>query len=940
MSAISFADRRGSILSLIDEEIDETTRLIKEVGNRDPDLLLRIAELHLEKARLYQEAENERYLAIPSSQRRKVSRKKYFAQSRKEFSSSNKYAYTLAQKYSRYSNVGDAYYILAYNYRELGSYQKSEKYFRLASRKARKGTKVYYKSKLALADSYYNKRKYSRAIPLYEDALSHLDETWWTKDSFNLAWCYYRVKKYPLAINKMKQVYQKSKNEKYVDMRDYVTRDIGLFFVNSGNTSEGVSFYRSLGIDYSSKLITIASSIIDEGKFTQAEKLLKAAYKETNDQQLKKEAMLLQLDLYEKFNKQAKHLKISKKLVEYEKNKLLNATEKKTLDYQVAKQAAQIQKSIVSGVYQKSRKITVQKRNYAIAYFSLLLQLREQKAETYFFQGETSYATKDYGDSINYYLKAHQQAKKENNQKIYRQSIDSALSALGQRRLGRSYKEKYYEPIYLAYLESDSRSKRGKIIYQKLYKVYLERKQLDKAEALIRRYKEDHPEDIKGQEAMLAGVMDIYRERKDYEKINYFLDQINQGVFNITPKYRNALKTVVTKIQIESAQLALDKGKKASALYSYLGIYKHERSTPKAKANAAYNLSALYFDLGDVEQTYHWAKIAIDEMTTKDMKSLSDSVLTIANFLFLKQDFIKAADLNIRVVAKLCRIGSSSKETAFKNGTFLFLAQGELDKALSLIEDAGKCSISPVLLDETRLELAKEYLERKDWEQLEREALTLEKSVRYSAHTIIFYDQIIKNYERINDREYVSKYRSKIFNLYQKANLRKQEIPVDALDAVARLLTQGMKEKAKELDLEKLSFPEESYNKLLKRKLALLDLITSDMNEIKKTGSGRGIVSAYQILIQSYEGLANEIKGFVPPGKSPEYRKSFSKAMQSVYRPIFQSASTLRNEVKKLIYDNEIISLESYSIIFPDVKPAAFYQPEVLPKMMDKWGRR
>ncbi len=51
-------DRRNKILNIIDEEYKEIQRLSKQTGSKNPDLLLRMAELLLEKARHYKDEEN------------------------------------------------------------------------------------------------------------------------------------------------------------------------------------------------------------------------------------------------------------------------------------------------------------------------------------------------------------------------------------------------------------------------------------------------------------------------------------------------------------------------------------------------------------------------------------------------------------------------------------------------------------------------------------------------------------------------------------------------------------------------------------------------------------------------------------------------------------------------------------------------------------------
>jgi hypothetical protein len=95
----------------------------------------------------------------------------------------------------------------------------------------------------------------------------------------------------------------------------------------------------------------------------------------------------------------------------------------------------------------------------------------------------------------------------------------------------------------------------------------------------------------------------------------------------------------------------------------------------------------------------------------------------------------------------------------------------------------------------------------------------------------------------------------------------------------------------------------------------LLDSLTSDVNEIQKTGSGKGIVKAYKMLINSYEAFANELSQFTPSGKSDDYVASFKKAMAGVWTPILQTAQKRRDEVKNLIIKNNILSEDNSELL-------------------------
>ncbi len=110
----------------------------------------------------------------------------------------------------------------------------------------------------------------------------------------------------------------------------------------------------------------------------------------------------------------------------------------------------------------------------------------------------------------------------------------------------------------------------------------------------------------------------------------------------------------------------------------------------------------------------------------------------------------------------------------------------------------------------------------------------------------------------------------------------------------------------------KLRFPENSFNNILKTKLGMLDRMTKKAGEIQKIGSGEGIIGAYKVLVEAYESAAKEVEEFTPPGKGPEYVKSFKESMAQVYGPLRQSANSYKREGWKAIEENKILSDYNY----------------------------
>ena len=149
--------RRSELLKVLDEELREVTRLNKQIGAQRPDLMLRMAQVLLEKGRILKDLENQKYLEIPAKEREKTNKDEAFKESRRYFDQAQKTVLVLLKKFPRFDEKADAYYILAYNAKEIKQEDQARKYFEKALETSRSGSMVADKSRIALAETYFNK---------------------------------------------------------------------------------------------------------------------------------------------------------------------------------------------------------------------------------------------------------------------------------------------------------------------------------------------------------------------------------------------------------------------------------------------------------------------------------------------------------------------------------------------------------------------------------------------------------------------------------------------------------------------------------------------------------------------------------------------------------------------------------------------------------------
>ena len=165
---------------------------------------------------------------------------------------------------------------------------------------------------MALAEIHYNEKSYRRALSLYETGMRGERDKWWTKDAYNMAWSYYRSRKFSQAIELMRKIHRLSAEDNYIDMRGQAESSLGLFYVTANRFDEAVKFYRTQGKDISRQLVRLGKELIDRKQPIKAERILVEAKKYVG----KDEAIdinLTLLTLLQNAGKYSKHFTVAKR---------------------------------------------------------------------------------------------------------------------------------------------------------------------------------------------------------------------------------------------------------------------------------------------------------------------------------------------------------------------------------------------------------------------------------------------------------------------------------------------------------------------------------------------------------------------------------------------------------------------------------------------------
>lgn len=926
--------RRSDVLKIIDQEIKEVDRLSRQYKNKNPSLLFRKSELYLEKGRILKEIENERYLDLPVKVRRRNKKVKYFKQSYSYFLRAKNTAKYLLKRFPSYKRSSDVYYILGFNEKEFGSTAKAFQYIRRAEKLAKNGSKAKIRAQNALAEMYFNSKKYSSAIKYYEQNLNTNRDRWWTKDAYNLAWAHFRKRNFPRAISLMKKVEIDSKKPEFIDMSANVEKDIGIFFAESGRIKEGVNHFRNYDKNYVLELITIGTILKDSGKYAQSLSVLTEALKIVDTNKNKAKILLARIQLFDKYEKVNYHLKDCVDLYKLTKNYNLTSEQKKIFKFQVQRQVGKIQKQIASPTYKKSKAVTDRKVKQVVSYLALLKDLDPAKAdEGDFYMAETYFQADNYEKSIYHYERAYNKAKSQGNLKTGNLSLEGMLASIAVPKSKFPRQERYYNQVYSKYLAGNPRSTKAKEIYKRLYKSAYDKKNPLEMRRNLDRFSKSFPKDVQTQEKMVNSLIDVYSKKKQTGQLALLMSEINGGKYKLDTKSKKNLDSIVQKLEIKKVEKELSKGNYSGAMEGYLKVYSDVKSTTSAKANAAYNLMVISLKALKLQETYNWGIKALTIMPTKEIDKYKKTFLSVSKYLFDRSQFLGAGDLSHRVLGKICKVKSKIKKQFFLNSLYTYKAINDVTRISRLRALVRPCSLSGQLTNTLDKEMLSYYKEKKDFMGLGNYINKVESNKDLAASLVMYSGDVYDFFKRNVMSHKLPRWKGKLLRAYKEALKQKQKIPVEGLDHVASFELSKLQGLYRRLGAIKLKFPENIFNQLLQKKIQILEKMTAEALAIQKIGSGVGIVRSFEFIVLGYEKLSKEISDFSPLGKSKEYIFSFRKEMSNIARTLMGKANQLESEARKTIMKNKILikhTNSEKSFLFNNFTELDFYSAERL----------
>lgn len=906
MATPSFDQERWKkLMVLIDSEI----KTIK--GNRysGPELKHRMFELYSEKIKLIKEKENLNLLKADANAVLKNGKESFFKASQEQYKTAQAYALSVVNQYPKYQRIAEIYYALAINSRDYGTSAETEKFLKLAISRSTGESKTMYNSKTALAEYYYNNKRYHEAVSYYSDVLKNQEDEWYGKHLYNAGWCHLKERNFKKALELMKMSYETTKNKKYVSMKEQVYNAIGIFFVQADNTYEGVEFFEQNANPSAPHLLNLALSSMNKSNFAMTDDVLKAALKDTRkrkDANGEMKVRLTQLDVYRESKKDEQYFETANSILDLHKKNKLDKDDIFMAQNKIKEVAGFMQINLIKD---KSKDpVVYSKDDYKkiMRYFDILSSLDRPNKKLYrYYQGETALSAQDYQVALKYYVRAVMNAKMtKDKDETTRKALDAMLATIEYAKLPKAKEDEYtifaFKNFVIFYPQSD----KSQAIYQKLFNKYFELNRIKKAVNILMVYKMNYQSDDKIHREMLTQILDSYIKAKNTDKLAFWIGKIEKGYLNFSSEYIQNSIAVLGDLLFNKYQALEKKGLVKEAVKGYESIYDSKQYPRRTKAEAAYAISALSLEQNKVKDSYKWLKKSLDLYDNKDLIKVTGSLFVLAKGYRLLQDFEVSNELALITARKFCKDIYKNKEDFYQLINENTIIHKTNISALIKVEDEfKKCDLSEKLISRTQ----NENMERLIYADRYQDAITYFKANSSNIGLVKMMDKYVK------------------YKFYQNPEATKKDIEslVSAMDLTA-VKTQydyvlDFVKKANDMKFVFTSeekFNEEKFNLELEQYFAMIGELNNEAVALSKASGPQEIIMIRSVLGKPYFSLEKAVRNYVPAGVDERYLQGFKSGMRQITESLIAKGLQVdREKVAFLEKNNYFFEVQKNDIV-------------------------
>ncbi len=910
-------DRWNELMKLVTTEM----KILESTKRKGPDMRYRMLELHSEILKLVHEKNNREFLAKSTAGNRRP-KEEYFSETRKYYSKTKEFGFNFLKEYPNTAHKPWVFFVLGLNSRDYGRDNVAEEYLlKTISLVNDPHNSLRHHAETALADHYYNEKRYKEAIVYYERAIKKSEDEWLTKHLFNLSWCYLKVHDFDKAIKAIQASYFKSKDKSYVNIRDQVLENIGSFYVYASRPLEGLEFYLKHEKDPVPYLMPMGLKAMDKGHMKETDQILAAVQdliNKNNWPKYQEQLFHTYLDFYNHYKRFPEHEKTSGQLVKYyqkaEDYNKKTADKKKQLPVEMKEDAIEkmrtlagfLQIKVSKDMKEDSSDFKENELTVVLKFFEHLITLDHTKRiEYYYFRAETYYSVRRWKDAAPSYVEAILEAKRIKDEKIGKKAFDSLLALTGMEVLPKEENKKFLIFAYSEHLAFWPRNERSEQIYPKLFEIYHEMHDDQKASQVLAVFNKYYPEHLKDQQKQMTRILDFFIEKKNTVKLAHWIHEMKAGFLSFSKDTIEKAEITLGNILFMQYQDMAKKGDRIAAAKGFESIYVHKLYTDKVKYQAAFFSAMLQLEMGETAKSYHWLELAHARMTDEQWQERRVEELKLTERMYRLQDFVTSFNMSKLHLKKFCHLKDDTQSRFFEIGIMTALVEENTKVAEGMISSFKKCINKPGLAD-TSLAQIYQFMEKQgDFHGLRLfvQRHPVEPYItqyRYSLQkwyweksSLTLKDSILTEFKNLKHEE-TSRWLVEM-NLFEKAKKDREALESYVI-------------------WDKPVFDGDAYNKALEGYLLKVQAFKNSYQSLTNSTQVDLAILSTRHFSQVYQIIGQKIQAVRPKGMDEATTKAFSGAMMGVGKEFLGVSAQFEKNLAKALKDKETLTHGSRSI--------------------------
>ncbi len=894
--------------------VSEEMKLLENAKKKGVEIKYRMLELHSERLKLIHEKNNREFMVASLARGAGQNKEKYFEETRAYYQLTKDFGFKILKEEERRGRKAEIMYALALNSRDYGRDNITEKYLLdVISFVSEPRNSLRHHAQTALADFYYNEKRYAEAISYYLQVIQNEEDDWKTKHLFNLSWCFLKNHDFDQAIETIKRSYFESKKPAFVDIRDQILENIGSFYVYAGRPLEGLEFYLDNEKNPLPYLMPMALKASEKGHERETKQILDAAQKVIDKHQLfqhQEELLHTYVDYYRHYNRFADHERVSALLVAYYKKAEIETKKHKISLLQVELKGEAIEKmrslagflqiKLANDVKKDEANFNKDELQIVLSLFSHLIQIDPVRTSEYlYFRAETFFSVNHFSHAANSYVESVRESKNEKNLILTRKSLNSLLALTGMEVLPKEENRKALIFAYSHHIGLWPRDEKSELIYPKLFQIYLEDQDDQKAAKVLSLYNKNYPEKLKDQQAFMTKILDQFIEKKNTEKLNYWIAEFKQGFLTFSRETIEKTEIILGNLLFVEYQYLAKKGDRVSAARGFESLYVHKLYPDKVKYQAAFFAAMVYLELGETTKSFYWQELAHARMTEEEKLSRREDQLKMAERMYKLQDFVSSFKLSFFLLKKFCHLKDDIQNRLFEVSVMTSLVEEKPDVAEKTVTDFSRCLNRPQTRD---LSLSQIF----QFHEKKGNLFSLRLFVRrhpVTPFTTQYLSTLQKWYWEKSDVNLKAHIRNEFRELRDPEALRwLKEL---TLFSEAQ---REMQEIVGTIIWNKPIFNGEAFNKSLENYLLKFKSFKDKYNPLTQSSQTDLVILTSRLFSEVYSHIGLTIQGLRPAGMDDETMKQFQVAMNSLSQQFVAASKEYEKNLEKSLKEKETLA--------------------------------